>query len=109
MIKDNGRRYLQLSMPADVTVELKNVLPKGFFIFSGGCGQLLAHSMRSGAYWAKARATAPVSAYAGGPTLLIRYDATLFDLLAEWVPNEVLRGRILVQNPEEVYGFQKTS
>jgi predicted TIM-barrel fold metal-dependent hydrolase len=34
-------------------------------------------------------------------------DATLFDLLAEWVPNEHLRNRILVHNPEEVYGFPK--
>jgi predicted TIM-barrel fold metal-dependent hydrolase len=35
-------------------------------------------------------------------------DATLFDLLAEWVPNEQLRNRILVQNPEEAYDFPKT-
>jgi predicted TIM-barrel fold metal-dependent hydrolase len=34
-------------------------------------------------------------------------DATLFDLLAEWVSTETLRNRILVQNPEEVYGFGK--
>jgi predicted TIM-barrel fold metal-dependent hydrolase len=36
-------------------------------------------------------------------------DATLFDLLAEWVPEESARRKILVQNPEEVYGFSKTS
>jgi predicted TIM-barrel fold metal-dependent hydrolase len=36
-------------------------------------------------------------------------DATLFDLLAEWVPDEAQRRRILVQNPEEVYGFPKSS
>ena len=35
-------------------------------------------------------------------------DARLFDLLAEWVPNKPLRNRILVQNPEEVYGFTET-
>jgi predicted TIM-barrel fold metal-dependent hydrolase len=36
-------------------------------------------------------------------------DAILFDLLAEWVPNESIRKSILVHNPEEVYGFLKTS
>jgi predicted TIM-barrel fold metal-dependent hydrolase len=32
-------------------------------------------------------------------------DAILFDLLAEWVPDEATRNRILVQNPEALYGF----
>jgi predicted TIM-barrel fold metal-dependent hydrolase len=32
-------------------------------------------------------------------------DAVLFDLLAEWAPDESLRHRILVENPEAVYGF----
>ena len=32
-------------------------------------------------------------------------DALLFDLLAEWAPDEVTRNRILVQNPEALYGF----
>ncbi len=36
-------------------------------------------------------------------------DATLFDLLAEWAPDEALRRRILVTNPEALYGFAKTS
>jgi predicted TIM-barrel fold metal-dependent hydrolase len=35
-------------------------------------------------------------------------DAVLFDLLAAWVPDESARKRILVQNPEEVYGFPTT-
>ena len=34
-------------------------------------------------------------------------DALLFDLLAEWAPDEVTRNRILVQNPEVLYGFGK--
>jgi len=34
-------------------------------------------------------------------------DAVLFDLLAQWVPNEATRTRILVQNPETLYGFGK--
>jgi len=34
-------------------------------------------------------------------------DALLFDLLAEWAPNEATRNRILVQNPETLYGFSK--
>jgi predicted TIM-barrel fold metal-dependent hydrolase len=34
-------------------------------------------------------------------------DARLFDLLAEWAPEESLRERILVQNPETLYGFPK--
>jgi D-galactarolactone isomerase len=35
-------------------------------------------------------------------------DALLFDLLEEWVPNETTRNRILVKNPETLYGFSKT-
>src|ERR1700730_269393 len=32
-------------------------------------------------------------------------DALLFDLLTEWAPNNVDRHRILVENPESLYGF----
>ncbi len=32
-------------------------------------------------------------------------DALLFDLLATWAPDEKIRNRILVQNPEALYGF----
>jgi D-galactarolactone isomerase len=32
-------------------------------------------------------------------------DATLFDLLTEWAPDAALRRRILVTNPEALYGF----
>jgi predicted TIM-barrel fold metal-dependent hydrolase len=32
-------------------------------------------------------------------------DAILFDLLAEWAPDEEMRRRILVDNPGELYGF----
>ena len=32
-------------------------------------------------------------------------DARLFDLLAEWVGNEATLKRILVDNPEQLYGF----
>jgi D-galactarolactone isomerase len=32
-------------------------------------------------------------------------DALLFDLLAEWAPDEATRNRILVRNPEALYGF----
>jgi predicted TIM-barrel fold metal-dependent hydrolase len=34
-------------------------------------------------------------------------DAMLFDLLAQWAPEEATRNRILVANPEVLYGFQK--
>jgi D-galactarolactone isomerase len=34
-------------------------------------------------------------------------DALLFDLLTEWVPDEATCNRILVQNPEALYGFGK--
>jgi D-galactarolactone isomerase len=34
-------------------------------------------------------------------------DAVLFDLLAEWAPIEATRNRILVTNPEALYGFGK--
>ena len=36
-------------------------------------------------------------------------DALLFDLLSEWAPNEATRNRILVQNPETLYGFGKSA
>jgi predicted TIM-barrel fold metal-dependent hydrolase len=32
-------------------------------------------------------------------------DAVLFDLLAVWAPDEATRNRILVKNPEVLYGF----
>jgi predicted TIM-barrel fold metal-dependent hydrolase len=32
-------------------------------------------------------------------------DAALFDLLAQWVPDETVRNRILVDNPARLYGF----
>jgi predicted TIM-barrel fold metal-dependent hydrolase len=35
-------------------------------------------------------------------------DALLFDLLATWAPDEATRNRILVTNPEALYGFAKT-
>jgi predicted TIM-barrel fold metal-dependent hydrolase len=34
-------------------------------------------------------------------------DALLFDLLSEWAPNEAERHRILVENPQTLYGFAK--
>lgn len=34
-------------------------------------------------------------------------DATLFDLLTEWAPDAAQRQRILVTNPEALYGFAK--
>jgi predicted TIM-barrel fold metal-dependent hydrolase len=36
-------------------------------------------------------------------------DATLFDLLAEWAPGAAQRQRILVTNPEILYGFGRTT
>jgi D-galactarolactone isomerase len=32
-------------------------------------------------------------------------DAVLFDLLADWAPDEAIRNRILVDNPAALYGF----
>jgi predicted TIM-barrel fold metal-dependent hydrolase len=36
-------------------------------------------------------------------------DAILFDLLADWAPNETVRDRILVDNPVALYGFGKAN
>ena len=36
-------------------------------------------------------------------------DAALFDLLLDWAPDQTLRNRILVSNPEKLYGFPKTA
>ena len=31
----------------------------------------------------------------------------LFDLIAQWAPDEAIRNRILVDNPAALYGFPK--
>jgi len=36
-------------------------------------------------------------------------DAMLFDLLAGWAPDEATRRKILVENPEALYGFEKSA
>jgi predicted TIM-barrel fold metal-dependent hydrolase len=36
-------------------------------------------------------------------------DALLFDLLSEWAPDEATRHRILVENPEALYGFGRST
>ena len=36
-------------------------------------------------------------------------DSLLFDLLSTWAPDEAIRNRILVQNPEALYGFEKSA
>jgi predicted TIM-barrel fold metal-dependent hydrolase len=36
-------------------------------------------------------------------------DAVLFDLLSVWAPQEATRNRILVTNPEALYGFPKAA
>jgi D-galactarolactone isomerase len=36
-------------------------------------------------------------------------DAVLFDLLSDWAPDEATRKRILVTNPEALYGFAKST
>jgi D-galactarolactone isomerase len=36
-------------------------------------------------------------------------DALLFDLMSEWAPDEATRNRILVRNPEALYGFAKSA
>jgi predicted TIM-barrel fold metal-dependent hydrolase len=36
-------------------------------------------------------------------------DALLFDLLATWAPDETTRKRILVENPENLYGFARSA
>jgi len=35
-------------------------------------------------------------------------DADICDLLADWVPDEAIRHRILVDNPAALYGFAPT-
>jgi len=145
--------HLQLSMPADVTVQLKDVLPKlpapivfdhiarippdpgishpAFAVVRGLLDRGRTWVKLSGAYllskvgaptYADTGAVARAFAQAAPERMLWASnwphstektekpnDATLFDLLAEWVPEESARRKILVQNPEEVYGFSKTS
>ncbi len=145
--------HLQLSMPADVTAQLRDVLPKlptrlvfdhiarippdpgishpAFKVIRDLIDRGRTWVKLSGAYlmskvgpptYADTGAVARAFAQAAPERMLWASnwphppekgkkpdDATLFDLLAEWVPEESLRRRILVQNPEEVYGFPKSS
>jgi 2-pyrone-4,6-dicarboxylate lactonase len=32
-------------------------------------------------------------------------DGTLADLLLDWIPDEALRKKVLVENPARLYGF----
>jgi hypothetical protein len=59
-------------------------------------------SVREGSVWGSDWPHPGVVAVADKPD-----DAQLFDLLAVWVPDEAMRNRILVQNPEALYGFPK--
>jgi 2-pyrone-4,6-dicarboxylate lactonase len=40
-----------------------------------------------------------------GARALMPNDGTLADLLADWVPDEVQRRKVLVTNPARLYGF----
>src|SRR5580704_11473083 len=44
-------------------------------------------------------------AYATEKTDTTPHDAILFDLLADWAPDEATRSRILVDNPAALYRF----
>jgi predicted TIM-barrel fold metal-dependent hydrolase len=145
--------HLQLSMPAEVTVQLKDVLPRlptpivfdhiarippdtgvshpAFKVVRGMIDKGRTWVKLSGAYllskvgaptYADTGAVARAFAQAAPERMLWASnwphptekvekpdDAVLFDLLAAWVPDESARKRILVQNPEEVYGFPTTS
>ena len=50
-----------------------------------------------------------VNGSTGDPSLFVDYpgrdDAILFDLLADWAPDEATRNRILVDNPAALYRF----
>ena len=46
----------------------------------------------------------PTEQAAGGPG--VPDDALLFDLLTDWVPDEKVRHRILVENPATLYDFK---
>ena len=36
-------------------------------------------------------------------------DAVLFDLLSQWAPDAAARQRVLVDNPQTLYGFAKSA
>ncbi len=145
--------HMQLSMPAEATVQLKDVLPKlptpivfdhiarippdpgvahpAFKVVRGLIDKGQTWVKLSGAYllskvgaptYADTGAVARALAQAAPERMLWASnwphptektekpnDATLLDLLAEWVPDPAVRKRILVDNPEEVYGFPKSS
>jgi predicted TIM-barrel fold metal-dependent hydrolase len=144
--------HLQLSMPAEATVQLKDLLPKlptpivfdhiarippdlgvshpAFAVIRGMIDRGRTWVKLSGAYlltkvgpptYADTGAVARAFAQSAPERMLWGSnwphptektekpnDATLFDLLAEWVSDESVRRRILVHNPEQVYGFPKT-
>ena len=68
-------------------------------------------TMRTPARWRGPISRPRPSAWCGAATGRIRPrttkpdDAVLFDLLAEWAPDDATRQRILVDNPAKLYGF----
>jgi predicted TIM-barrel fold metal-dependent hydrolase len=93
---DKGRTWVKLS----VTYDSSKVGPPGYAdVNKVGAAYVAAAPERLvwGSNWPHPNETAKPD------------DALLFDLLAQWAPNEATRRRILVENPETLYGFPKVS
>src|SRR5262245_55949089 len=91
---DNGRTYVKLSAPYEVS----KVGPP-YYGDVGALAKALVRAAPERMLWAS-NWPHPSSAADNKPD-----DATLLDVLLDWVPDETVRRRILVDNPARLYGF----
>jgi D-galactarolactone isomerase len=93
---DKGRTYVKLSMAAG---DSKDGPPA--FADRGELAQAYVKAAPERMLWGS---NWPHPGEANKPD-----DAMVFDLLSHWAPDEATRHRILVENPEVLYGFSKSS
>ena len=91
---DNGRTYVKLSAPYEVS----KVGPPHYGDV-GALAKALVRAAPERMLWAS-NWPHPSSPADNKPD-----DATLLDVLLDWVPDQAVRRRILVDNPARLYGF----
>jgi predicted TIM-barrel fold metal-dependent hydrolase len=92
---DKGRTWVALSVGIDNSREGVSAYP--YLVQVGkACVQAAPERLVWGSNW-------PHPTETNKPD-----DAVLFDLLSQWAPQKAIRDRILVGNPEVLYGFAKS-
>lgn len=91
---DNGRTWVKLSAPYEVS---RSGPPN--YDDVGALAKILARQAPDRMLWAT-NWPHPTSPANGKPD-----DAVLLDMLLDWVPDEAVRRKVLVDNPAKLYGF----